>query len=71
MERTGVRLGRQSRTWYLTVTDHIKDGLRRLQRSQLFGEKPRELRVVAWVRNSPRYSGEETCWWWADEGVCH
>ena len=40
VERTEVRLGAQSRTWYLNVTDHVKDGLRRLKCPQLLDERP-------------------------------
>ena len=42
VERTEIRLGAQSRTWYLNVTDHVKDALRRLKCPQLLEEKPRE-----------------------------
>ena len=46
VERTEVRRGGQSRTWYLNVTDHIKGGLRWLKCSQLLEEKPRELPAI-------------------------
>ncbi|EQD73578.1 transposase, partial [mine drainage metagenome] len=39
VERTEVQLGGQSRTWYLNVTDHVKDALRRLKCPQLLDEK--------------------------------
>ncbi len=57
LEQTEVRLGGQARTWYLNVTDDIKDGLRRLKCSQLLEEKPRKLPTITWVRNPLRGSG--------------
>ena len=40
VERTEVRLGSQSRTWYLNVTDRVKEGLKRLGRPDLLKEGP-------------------------------
>ena len=40
VERTEVRLGAQSRTWYLNVTDRIKEGLRKLREPELLREGP-------------------------------
>ena len=40
VERTEIRLGAQARTWYLNVTDRIKDGLRRLKLLNLLEEGP-------------------------------
>jgi hypothetical protein len=40
VERTEVRLGAQARTWYLNVTERIRDGLRRLRQPDLLREGP-------------------------------
>ncbi len=40
VERTEVRLGGQSRTWYLNVTDRVKEGLRKLKQADLLREDP-------------------------------
>ena len=40
VERTEVRLGAQARTWYLNVTERIRDGLRRLRQPNLLHEGP-------------------------------
>lgn len=40
VERTEVQLGGQTRTWYLNITDHVKDGLRRLKQTDLLVEGP-------------------------------
>lgn len=40
VERTEVRLGAQARTWYLNVTDRVKEGLRRLKQTELLAEGP-------------------------------
>lgn len=40
VERTTVELAGQRRTWYLNVTDTIKDGLRRLKLPKLLQEGP-------------------------------
>ncbi len=47
VERTEVRLGSQSRTWYLNVTDRVKDGLRRLKQPDLLKEGPPTSAVAA------------------------
>ena len=39
VERTEVQLGAQARTWYLNVTDRVKDGLRRLKQTGLLDER--------------------------------
>jgi Transposase DDE domain len=47
VERTEVRLGGQSRTWYLNVTDRVKEGLRRLKQPDLLKEgAPRSATTV-------------------------
>lgn len=38
VERTEVRLGGQSRTWYLNVTDRVKEGLKKLKQVELLNE---------------------------------
>jgi Transposase DDE domain len=38
VERTEVHLGAQARTWYLNVTDRVKEGLRRLKETDLLTE---------------------------------
>ncbi len=38
VERTEVRLGGQARTWYLNVTNRVKDGLKRLKLPDLLKE---------------------------------
>jgi hypothetical protein len=40
VERTEVRLEARARTWYLNVTEHIRDGLRGLSRADLLREGP-------------------------------
>ena len=40
VERTEVRLGAQSRTWYLNVTERVREGLRRLKALELLAEGP-------------------------------
>ncbi|MGI0128695.1 MAG: IS1634 family transposase [Thermoplasmata archaeon] len=47
VERTEVQLGGQTRTWYLNVTDNIKEGLRRLKQKELLTEGPPVLTVTA------------------------
>jgi Transposase DDE domain len=38
VDRTEVHLGAQARTWYLNVTDRVKEGLRRLKETDLLTE---------------------------------
>lgn len=40
VERTTVQLGGEARVWYLNVTDHVKDGLRRVGLPDLLREGP-------------------------------
>ncbi len=40
VERTQVQLGSQSRQWYLNVTDHVRDGLKRLKLTDILDEGP-------------------------------
>ena len=40
VERTEVQLGGQARTWYLNVTNRVKEGLKRLKLSELLKETP-------------------------------
>lgn len=40
VERVQVRMGPETRTWYLNVTKRIQDGLRRLKLSNLLREEP-------------------------------
>ncbi|NNN17104.1 MAG: hypothetical protein HKL79_01900 [Thermoplasmata archaeon] len=40
VERTEVRLGAQARTWYLNVTERVREGLRRLKEPDLLAEGP-------------------------------
>lgn len=47
VERTEVRLGAQSRTWYLNVTERVKEGLRRLKEAELLTEGPPSTTRVA------------------------
>jgi len=41
VERTEVRSGAQARTWYLNVTERVREGLRRVKQSKLLAEGPR------------------------------
>lgn len=40
VERTEMRLGAQSRTWYLNVTERVREGLRRVKVLELLAEGP-------------------------------
>jgi transposase len=40
VERTEVQLGAQARTWYLNVTERVREGLRRLKEPELLAEGP-------------------------------
>ncbi|MGI0131197.1 MAG: IS1634 family transposase, partial [Thermoplasmata archaeon] len=39
VERVEVRMGRETRTWYLNVTKRVRDGLRRLKLPDLLHEE--------------------------------
>ena len=47
VERAEVSLGGQARTWYLNITDNVRDGLRRLKQADLLDEGPPILTVPA------------------------
>ena len=49
VERTQVQLGGQLRQWYLNVTNHVRDGLKRLKLTEILVESPPSVTPAATV----------------------